>query len=130
MTTTTRILELPWRTPPLTDNERLHWRQRAALVRDIRTRTAWLARAAKLPRDATHVTVGLHYQQPNWIRRDAGNLMGTHKPALDGLVDYGLIPDDTGRYVTERMPVLHDPVKGEPGRLWLEITWGETKEAP
>ena len=57
------------------------------------------------------------------LRRDQDNLVPTLKPCIDGLVDAGVIPDDTPEYVSWRvvidLPDRNDPhlllvVKGQP----------------
>lgn len=50
---------------------------------------------------------------------DAPNLTATSKPAIDGLVDAGIVPNDTDEHVTEAMPVIH-PGSGK-RRLWLTV---------
>lgn len=104
--------------PPLTDNMRLHWRQRAERVRLVREGVHWLAKSLKIPTHE-HITVQLHYAPGDNRRRDEDNLNPTSKAACDGLVDAGIVPDDTPRYMTKLMPKLHQG----PGvrRLWLEI---------
>ncbi|MEU6582772.1 hypothetical protein [Nocardia sp. NPDC046763] len=89
-----------------------------------------MARAAQLPRGLAHVTVLLHYRPPDNRRRDTDNLVATLKPACDGLAagtrthpDYGLVPDDIPRHMAKPEPVIHEPERGKPGALWLEITW-------
>jgi crossover junction endodeoxyribonuclease RusA len=104
---------------PLTHNDRLHWRPKAALVASIR-KAVWVrVKNAKIP-TAEHVTVRLHYATGD--RRsvtDAPNLTATSKPAIDALVDAGVVKTDTDEHVSELMPVVH---RG-PGerRLWLEV---------
>jgi crossover junction endodeoxyribonuclease RusA len=64
--------------------------------------------------------VTLHYQPgDNRRMRDPMNLTASSKPAIDGLVDAGLVPDDTDVYVHENTPVIHYG----PGdrRLWLTV---------
>lgn len=113
-------LELPWAKPPLNANQRLHWRAKARMVKAVR-RTAWaLARNAKIPACA-HIRVWLVYQPRDSRRRDPSNLMPTQKPSLDGLVDAGIVPDDTPEYVTESIPRIVPPVSGQPGKLWLHV---------
>lgn len=104
--------------PPLTANLRLHWRARHARSKKVRHAVAWHARALGLGRVA-RLTATLHYQPGDNRPRDPSNLMPTQKPAVDGLVDAGLVPDDTPEFVHERVPVIH-PGRGE-RRLWLEI---------
>lgn len=105
-----------WR--PLTHNDRIHWRPRAELVKRIRQSTQLWARHYKIPA-AQHITVQLHYQPGSRSVTDAPNLTATSKPAIDGLVDAGIVPDDKDQHVTELMPVIH-PDKGE-RRLWIEV---------
>jgi crossover junction endodeoxyribonuclease RusA len=104
---------------PLTSNDMMHWRRKAGYVKEIRKQVAWRAKALAIPAQM-HIQVGLHYAPGNNLRRDAPNLVATSKPAVDALVDAGLVPDDTDRWVTEVMPVLH-PGKRE-RRLWLVVT--------
>ena len=47
-------------------------------------------------------------------RRDPSNWMPTQKAMIDGLVDYGLVPDDCPPFVTERMPLLLPPDSKNP----------------
>ena len=61
------------------------------------------------------------YRPRDKRRRDPSNLIATQKPILDGLVDAGLVPDDTPEYVNELMPKIVPPVKGEPSKCWVEI---------
>lgn len=74
------------------------WRQAAALH----------AHAARLPRGLEQVSVyaTLHFTDNR--RRDSHNYMAVVKCCIDGLVDYGLIPDDRREHL-----------------LWTAITEGE-----
>lgn len=110
-------LKTGWR--PLTHNDRGHPVARSRLVKQIRRAVGWAAKVARIPA-AEHITVQLHYAPGD--RRsvtDAPNLTATSKPAIDGLVDAGVVPDDTDAHVTEHMPLIH-PSPGE-RRLWLEV---------
>lgn len=108
---------------PLTHNQRYNMYRRNQLVQKIRHDAGWSAKAAmrkhKIDRQR-HITVQLHYRPGDARGRDAPNLTASSKPAIDGLVDAGLVADDRDSYVTEVMPVIHP----EPGkrRLWLTIT--------
>lgn len=105
--------------PPLTANMRLHWSADAARRKAVREAVGWAARAAKV-RPQRHIIVGLHYAPQDRRRRDPSNLMATQKPAVDGLVDAGVVPDDHPMWVTELMPIIHPPDGGEQ-RMWLRI---------
>lgn len=115
------VLELPYEKPPLSMNDRLHWRKKAAITASIREVTHTLARQAKVPTGRGRVTVCLHYRPRDNRRRDADNLMPVLKAACDGLVDYGLTADDTPELMQKLMPVIHAAKKGRPGSLWLTI---------
>lgn len=121
-TKTEHRLDLPFQAPPLTSNQRLHWGDKARRTRQVRTATHVLAQAAHLPKDANFATITLHYLPATNRRRDAHNLVPTVKAAVDGLVDYGLVPDDHAGFVSVPEPVIY-PADKTPrqSRLWLEI---------
>ena len=108
---------------PLTENEahRLHFRQVAAVRKGYRHTATLMARQARIPKLA-RVTIEVTGRYPN--RRnlpDPGALAPAAKPIIDGIVDAGVIPDDSGTYVdaiTYYAPVVG---VGEPA-LILTIT--------
>lgn len=104
--------------PPLTLNQRLHWRDKSARTALLRDWTHVKVKQLHLtPRE--HIIVQLHYHPGDERRRDADNLVATLKPCLDGITLSGLIKDDTPEYVTWYSPRIHNG----PGkrRLWLTI---------
>lgn len=105
--------------PALTANQRLHWAEKARRTAMVRNHVAWRARQARLTEQA-HVVVQLHFVPPDSRRRDPSNLAPTQKPAVDGLVDAGVVKDDTPQWVTELMPVIH-PASFGVARMWLEV---------
>lgn len=105
--------------PALTANQRMHWAAKARLVAAVRESFAWRVRADRVE-PQSHVTVQLHYQPQDRRRRDPSNLMPTQKACVDGLVDAGVVPDDTPKFVTELMPVIHEPDGGRK-RMWLTV---------
>lgn len=113
-------ITLIWPTPPLTANQRLHWAQRARTTRTIREAVAWGARGAGIPA-LRRCSVELHYVPADNRRRDADNLMPTLKVCCDGLVDAGVVPDDTPSYMDKVMPVIHPGERFLAWRLWLVI---------
>lgn len=116
----TRI-DLPWRTPPLSLNQRLHWAAKARLSRTVRDITHMRAKADKVPAFDVPVIVTLNYRQKVQRPIDSDNLYATVKPCLDGLRDAGVLRDDTSAHVTP-LVAIHHPVPGHPGALWLTIT--------
>ncbi|WP_280465970.1 hypothetical protein [Nocardia brasiliensis] len=136
--TVTVVIELPWSAPPLSMNDRGASRgaafAKAAKTREIRETMVALAVHENLPQGVSFVTLQLHYQPRDNRRRDTDNLVATLKPLADALTParvlgrkvtpgYGMIPDDTPVYCAKPEPIIHAPVKGEGGRIWLEITY-------
>jgi crossover junction endodeoxyribonuclease RusA len=119
-------LELPFVTPlNLNVHRRQHWSTKRADIRAWRDATCWLAKAAGIP-PCGRITVLLLYTPPDNRRRDPLNLVAALKPCEDGLVDAGVIPDDSGRYHTSVMPIItpKGPMRTKRNRVWLEITQG------
>lgn len=121
-TDATYIIPLTDTKPPMTSNtERtLHWAERARIVKALRHEARFRCRSQKVP-VLGRIAFVLHYQPRDRRRRDRGNLYPMHKALLDGVVDAGVVVDDAPEFVDERMPVIHPPVKGEGGRMWVEI---------
>lgn len=116
----TQTIPLGLTAPPLTKNQRLHHMAVYRKRKELRERTALLARHAKAtPVDPAAVT--LHWRPKVRRLRDEDNAFDTLKPCLDGLVDAGVLPhgDDSG-HVTARVHI-HQPVPGKPGALWLTV---------
>ncbi len=116
-------IRLPWPAPPITANQRNHWRKQAALVKAVRTSIHTHISLGQFtgvpwPVMAGHVTVELHYWPRDKRRRDADNLVPTLKSACDGLVDAGVVRDDTPDLMTKVMPILHEP-DGDPRVLLI-----------
>lgn len=82
-------LNLTYRKPPLTLNQRGCWAKHDPHRKALRHQAAQLAQAARIPKNLTHITTRLHYRAPDRIRRDEDNLIATAKPLWDGLVDAG-----------------------------------------
>lgn len=118
-------IRLPFEAPPVTANQNWkHWAPKAQAIKSIRKAASALARAHKVPR-STHITVTLTWHPKDRRRRDADNPWPTLKAACDGLVDAGIVPDDTPEYMTKHTPVIGTPNPKDP-HLVLTI---ETQEA-
>ena len=115
------IIELSFGRPPLNLNQRMHWAQKAQITRDIRTEVALKARPLKKQFAPGPIQVSLHYRPRDNRRRDPSNFIATQKPILDGLVDAGIVPDDTPDYIDELMPRVHNAESGVPAACWIEI---------
>lgn len=112
-------VRLPWTRPPLTMNGRAHWAVRARTVREVRDTTRLLVSAARVPFLGSCGVV-LTYDPPDRRRRDADNLTATLKACCDGIVDAGVVRDDTPDLMHKHMPVIGPVTPG--GRLTLTIT--------
>ncbi|MER5388359.1 hypothetical protein [Saccharopolyspora sp. NPDC002686] len=110
-------LALPYERPPLTANQRLHWRTRAQLTRTIRNAAAVRARNAKVPA-LGRCAVRLVWTVTDRRRRDADNLVPTLKACADGLVDAGVVADDTPELMAKHMPEI---VRGDAVGLVLIV---------
>lgn len=118
MTTFELGIDLVANRPPLTLNQRLNRYEHGRRVANLRFTTGWRAKAAKIGAHE-HVTVRLHYATGCRRGCDADNLVATQKPAVDGLVDAKVIPDDDPAHLTWWAPQVHTG----PGvrRMWLEV---------
>lgn len=124
MTLTTPVTE--WRidlplTRPMSLNDRDHWRTKAAKVAALRRAVMLLAQSKQIP-PCSHIEVRLHYAPRDSRRRDSINLVPTLKACEDGLVDAGIIPDDTPVFCTSVMPIIDPPIRARTGHLYLIIT--------
>ncbi len=115
----TWTLDLPYVRPPLTANDRMHHMVKARRTAAVRQTAGWLARANRVPALA-RCSVSLHYAPVDRRRRDADNLVPTLKALCDGLVDAGVVRDDTPDLMVKAMPVIEPPE--HPARLWLVVT--------
>lgn len=89
-------------------NDRRHWAQRARNVREWRNAACLLARGKRIP-TCERISVGLVYAPKDARKRDAPNLLASMKPAVDGLVDAGIVVDDDDAHVLCEMPRILAP---------------------
>jgi crossover junction endodeoxyribonuclease RusA len=123
------VLPIPYTSPPLSANDRMHRMQKARVTRKLRGDMKLIARAKRLPR-MTRASATLHYVPGTNRRRDAENLAPTQKAVIDGaLVSSGCLPDDSGEFLTLTAPVIH-PKDPQGGRLWLEVVDLSSATAP
>lgn len=107
----------PWTRPPLSMNQRLHRMQEAKLTAEVRAAAA--VAFARFP-PVGRVEVTMTWQVADRRRRDAENPVKTLKALCDGLVDAGIVPDDTPDLMVKHMPVIHYVKGAEPG-VALEV---------
>jgi crossover junction endodeoxyribonuclease RusA len=117
------LIETDWARPPLSLNDRGSWRASAGTIANVRREANIRTRAARIPK-LSHVTVQMIWTVPDRRRRDEENPVSTLKPWCDGMVDAGVVRDDTPNWMTKPMPVI-EYVKGQTGVRFV-IT-GETE---
>ena len=82
----------------LSSNQRLHWAVRARRVKAIRQWASWEAVRQQVPK-AERVSVSVWVHPGSRTRRiDPPNYADTVKALIDGVVDAGVLPDDTGKH--------------------------------
>ena len=113
-------LEFPPRQKLLNMNDRLHFRAKAAITRQLRGDACWLARVWKVPA-LRRARVDFIYEPPRRGRRDSDNWAPTVKALVDGIVDAGVLPDDDTKHLDGPYKHITDePFPG--GRVVLIIT--------
>ncbi len=117
-------LDLPYERPPLNSNQRLHWRKKADLTRQVRSAAYFAAKNAHvLPCEKVRVTLTWFVRTAN-RRRDADNVVPTLKALCDGLVDAGVVTDDTPAEMEKVMPVIiYRPGQQSGLQLHVEEVW-------
>lgn len=108
-------IEIPFKSPPLTLNQRMHWAMKARITKQLRLLAKVGAR--HIP-DLEKCQVELVWYVNTRHRRDVDNPVPTLKALCDGLVDAEIVPDDTPEYMS-KLPVRIEYRKGEPARLEL-----------
>lgn len=101
----TYVLELPWATPPLSLNQRLHPQAAAKIVRQVREVGRDLGRRI-LPIDMAHPALTLVWLVTSRHRRDEDNIVPTLKALADGICDAGVVEDDTPEHMHKAMPII------------------------
>lgn len=113
-------LSFGWPKPPLSLNDRpAHWAARNEAVQAVR-QAAMLQARGRINRGALgtghpiEVTLIWYFGDRPKTRRDADNPVATLKALCDGLVDAGVVPDDTPDWMTKK-PVRIEYRAGRPG---------------
>jgi Holliday junction resolvase RusA-like endonuclease len=117
--TRTFTVELPAGMPLLNANRRIHWRVRHERTKAIREAAYLLTRQARVPA-LVRAHIVCEYRPPDRRRRDVHNLFGSAKAAIDGVVDAGVITDDSDAYLIG--PDMRIGEVEKFGRLVLHIT--------
>lgn len=124
---------VPWPSSRLHSHNKGNWRSRAAEVRRVRMMSATAARMAMdlvanqtdmqprwQPMDAAILTID--FLAPDDRRRDVLNLCHSLKPVIDGVVDAGLIPDDSWETLSIGAPSYEVSTSQTGGYVVLKFT--------
>lgn len=88
-------------------NDRLHWRPKSDRIRALRLLAKFEARNRGIAPQQERIDVGLIWHTPDRRRRDPDNLVVPMFKALcDGVVDAGVVPDDTSLFMRRTMPEI------------------------
>lgn len=93
------VVEIPKADEWINANQRLHWAPKAKRTKAWRQAAVIVARSAGLPKHLGRVHVTAEVWKSSNRRYDPHNLYPTVKAIIDGLVDYGLIVDDSAGYL-------------------------------
>mgnify|MGYP002724285546 CR=1 FL=1 len=102
MTTRTLEIIIPQRLW-MTSNHRLSWQAKSRRSRELRELAHWSCRAHRLkPMKRARVFVDIQY--PTQHPSDPSNAEPTFKPLIDGMIDYGVLIDDSWQYLEGPYP--------------------------
>lgn len=76
-----------------------HYHKRAGLVRDCRERFHWLAVSAQIPPLQTIRVEAIPLSKSKRTRQDVAAVFPAVKAAIDGIVDAGVLPDDSAKHL-------------------------------
>lgn len=107
---TASVITVPGRLWTANALRRSHWTTRRRIVEQWRHDTAATARAQRV-RTYARAVIEVRPQQARGRLADPGAHEPAAKAAIDGLVDAGVLPDDTGEHVVEVR--YHAPVRSE-----------------
>lgn len=122
-----RVWDLIDKTRPWTVNAERTWHhmKRAKLVKDCRERFRIYALEAQIPK-LHHIAIEVWPLSPHrkW-RPDVGACFPSVKSAIDGIVDAGIIPNDTDEFLgwVRFYPLLKWPHEGLLVRIREEQRW-------
>lgn len=102
----------------LSQNDRLHWRQKAAKTQQLRLLGQAVGSTHDRVRTPCHMAVEIGW--PDKRRRDRSNAASTAKALIDGIVTAGVLDDDSDAHIVSEHYTSH--VEGDKGRIHFTIT--------
>lgn len=110
-------IDLPWKSPPLSMNDRMHWAQKAKITRTIRLLAK--VKTRNIP-DLERCRAELVWHVGDRRKRDLDNPWPTMKALCDGLVDAEIVADDTPDLMEKLIRLSY--VAKQTNRLELVVT--------
>lgn len=83
----------------LTSNQRIHWSKRSTATANLRTLAIAECQKQRVIRGLQFARIVAHLTYPDKRQRDAQNAHLTTKALVDGLIDYGVLPDDNDAHL-------------------------------
>ena len=116
--------ERPW---TMNSERSWHWSKRAMRTKSTREKFFYLAKIEKVPQlEYVQIDV-IPLYKGGGVKADTGSHFPSAKAAIDGIVDAGVIPDDSGKYIQKL--VFWSPIDSAHDGLRLVITdKGQRKE--
>lgn len=126
--------------PPLSMNDRMHWRVETDIKQALRTQVVSHCQRARIPKGARHVQVQLMYRPPTRNAPDPDNLAKTTKTIADALqptrpayfdrkgkarpavLGYGLIPNDDAKHCARPEAILLPSEGRNRTGWWVTLT--------
>lgn len=114
---------LPWRSPPLTLNQRMHYMAEYRMQQELKRAAMLMARSLGIPHMEA-VTAELVWMKGDNRKADPDNIAPTMKPLLDGLVAARILDgDDSDRVLrTSQKIILRRDAATDGARLILRLT--------
>ncbi|WP_104137290.1 hypothetical protein [Cryobacterium sp. Y62] len=98
-------MKFDWTSPPLSMNDSVDRFTKRKRIKDIRLAGKMAATGKRIP-DLGKCRATLTWFVTDRIRRDGINTCATFKPLCDGLVDAGVVRDDTAEFMDTPMPTI------------------------
>lgn len=112
------ILFCVQRNDAINANDRLHWSGRSLKTKNLRSLAGWKARSEQLIK-CRRAKIDV-YVSTFQARGDVANWHPTVKALVDGLVDYGVLPDDSDEFL--QGPFLYrDAGKSQAGCVFFRV---------
>lgn len=98
--------DLPYKRPPLSLNQRMHWAQKAKITKELRMLARLKTRTVP---DLGRCRVTLVWYVNDRRRRDEDNPIVTLKALADGVTDSEVVEDDTHDLMEKRVLIEYVP---------------------